>query len=122
MALITVANIFNTISTSIMLRKKEIAMLKSVGMSESGVRKMLNYECINYGFKSLLLGLPISVVLSYVLYKISSMNNVFNYVLPYKSIIIASISVFIVVFISMFYSNSKIKKENTIDALKNENA
>lgn len=122
MALITVANIFNTISTSIMLRKKEIAMLKSVGMSESGVRKMLNYECINYGFKSLLLGLPISVVLSYVLYRISSMNNVFNYVLPYKSIIIASISVFIVVFISMFYSNSKIKKENTIDALKNENA
>lgn len=122
MSLITVANIFNTISTSIMLRKKEIAMLKSVGMSESGVRKMLNYECINYGFKSLILGLPISVALSYVLYKISSLNNVFNYVLPYRSILIAAISVFIVVFVSMLYSNSKIKKENTIDALKNENA
>lgn len=122
MSLITVANIFNTISTSIMLRKKEIAMLKSVGMSESGVRKMLNYECINYGFKSLILGLPISIGLSYVLYKISSMNNVFSYILPYRSIIIASISVFIVVFVSMLYSNSKIKKENTIDALKNENA
>lgn len=122
MSLITVANIFNTISTSIMLRKKEIAMLKSVGMSESGVRKMLNYECINYGFKSLILGLPISVALSYVLYKISSMNNVFSYILPLRSIIIASISVFIVVFVSMLYSNSKIKKENTIDALKNENA
>lgn len=122
MSLITVANIFNTISTSIILRKKEIAMLKSVGMSESGVRKMLNYECINYGFKSLILGLPISVALSYVLYKISSLNNVFNYVLPYRSILIAAISVFIVVFVSMLYSNSKIKKENTIDALKNENA
>lgn len=122
MSLITVANIFNTISTSIMLRKKEIAMLKSVGMSESGVRKMLNYECINYGFKSLILGLPISVALSYVLYKISSLNNVFNYVIPYRSILIAAISVFIVVFVSMLYSNSKIKKENTIDALKNENA
>ena len=122
MSLITVANIFNTISTSIMLRKKEIAMLKSVGMSESGVRKMLNYECINYGFKSLILGLPISVALSYVLYKISSLNNVFNYVLPYRSILIAATSVFIVVFVSMLYSNSKIKKENTIDALKNENA
>lgn len=122
MSLITVANIFNTISTSIMLRKKEIAMLKSVGMSESGVRKMLNYECINYGFKSLILGLPISVAFSYVLYKISSLNNVFNYVLPYRSILIAATSVFIVVFVSMLYSNSKIKKENTIDALKNENA
>lgn len=122
MSLITVANIFNTISTSIMLRKKEIAMLKSVGMSGSGVRKMLNYECINYGFKSLILGLPISVALSYVLYKISSLNNVFNYVIPYRSILIAAISVFIVVFVSMLYSNSKIKKENTIDALKNENA
>ncbi|SDM42284.1 ABC transporter permease [Lachnospira pectinoschiza] len=122
MSLITVANIFNTISTSIMLRKKEIAMLKSVGMSESGVRKMLNYECINYGFKSLILGLPVSIALSYVLYKISSMNNVFNYMLPYRSILIAAISVFIVVFVSMLYSNSKIKKENTIDALKNENA
>lgn len=33
MALISVANIFNTVSTSIDLRRKEFAMLKSVGVT-----------------------------------------------------------------------------------------
>ena len=52
---ISVANIFNTISTSISLRKREFAMLKSVGMTPKGFNKMINYESIFYGIKSLTL-------------------------------------------------------------------
>ena len=41
--------------------------------------------------------------------------------LPWTAIGIAVLSVFLVVFITMMYSMSKIKKDNPIDALKNEN-
>lgn len=43
---ISIANIFNTISTGLSLRKREIAMLKSVGMTPKGFAKMMNYESI----------------------------------------------------------------------------
>ena len=49
--LISVANVFNTITTNVNLRRREYAMLKSVGLSDRGLGKILNYECIFYGVK-----------------------------------------------------------------------
>ncbi|WP_054027621.1 FtsX-like permease family protein [Bacillus sp. FJAT-28004] len=117
---ISVANIFNTISTSISLRKREFAMLKSVGMTPKGFNKMMNYESIFYGIKSLLYGLPISVVVMYFIHK--SLMNSFRYpfVLPWISIIYVIVAVFVIVTSAMLYSSSKVKKENIIDALKQE--
>ena len=59
-SLIAAANVFNTISTNISLRRREFAMLKSVGMTQKGFHRMMNYECLLYGSKALLLGLPVS--------------------------------------------------------------
>ncbi|MBH5317703.1 ABC transporter permease [Paenibacillus sp. GSMTC-2017] len=117
---ISVANIFNTISTSITLRKREFAMLKSVGMTPKGFNKMMNYESIFYGIKSLLYGLPISVVVMYLIHK--SLMNSFSYqfALPWISIIYVIVAVFVIVTSAMLYSSSKVKKENIIDALKQE--
>ena len=44
-----------------------------------------------------------------------------SYQLPWGAISIAVLSVFSVVFATMLYSMQKIKKDNPIDALKNEN-
>ena len=59
------SNVFNTISTNISLRRREFAMLKSVGMTQKGFRWMMNYECLLYGSKALLLGLPVSCGITY---------------------------------------------------------
>lgn len=119
--LISVANIFNTISTSISLRKREFAMLKSMGMTPKGFRKMINYESIFYGIKSLLYGIPISIILMYLIYR-SMMNSFsFSFSLPWLSIMYVIIAVFCIVSAAMLYSSSKVKKENIIDALKQEN-
>ena len=119
--LIVVANVFNTISTNIQLRRKEYAMLKSVGMTKKGFDRMMNYECILYGLKGLLFGLPVSFWLCYLMYR--SVANAWDvsFTLPWVSIIIVCICVFIIVFASMLYSMSKIKKDNPIDALRNDN-
>ncbi|MFK9090873.1 ABC transporter permease [Bacillus salipaludis] len=117
---ISIANIFNTISTSISLRKREFAMLKSVGMTPMGFNKMINYESIFYGIKALLYGLPLSIAVMYLIHR--SMMNSFSYGfnLPWISIIYVVAAVFIIVGSAMIYSSSKVKKENIVDTLKQE--
>jgi putative ABC transport system permease protein len=118
--LISVANIFNTISTSISLRKREFAMLKSVGMTPKGFNKMINYESIFYGINSLLYGLPLSIGVMGLIYW--GVGNTFEYgfTLPWMSILYVIAAIFIIVGSAMIYSISKVKKDNIIDALKQE--
>lgn len=121
-SLIAVANVFNTISTNIKLRRRELAMLRSVGMSERAFQKMMNFECVFYGLRALLFGVPISLVLSYLIYKgmyIGGAEDI-TFQLPWASVGISVFSVLFVVFITMLYSVSKIKKENIIDALRDD--
>lgn len=118
---ISVANVFNTISTNINLRRREFAMLKSVGMSKRGFYKMMNYECLLYGLKAIFFGIPVSIFVTYLIYRSIQRGLNIAFFLPISSIIISIFSVFLVVFSTMFYAMRKVKKENTIDALKNEN-
>ena len=120
-SLIAAANVFNTISTNIALRRREFAMLKSVGMTAKGFNRMMNFECILYGTRALLFGLPVSVGISYLIHLAVSEGYQKDFTLPWVAIGIAVLSVFLVVFVTMMYSMSKVKKDNPIDALKNEN-
>lgn len=119
--LIGVTNIFNTISTNIALRRREFAMLKSVGLTPAGFNKMMNYESIFYGLKALLYGLPAGILLSVWMYNTINRVFQFTFMLPWKEIAVCVIAVFMIVFITMLHSSRKLKKENIIHALKDEN-
>ena len=122
-SLIAVANVFNTISTNIKLRRREFAMLRSVGMSDRDFNKMMRFECILYGARTMLWGLPLSGILSFLIYegmKIGGGEN--NFVFPWSSMAISIFGVFLVVFVTMLYAVSEIKKENIIDALRDDMA
>ncbi len=121
--LIAVANVFNTISTNIKLRRRELAMLRSVGMSGRSFQDMMNFECILYGLRALLWGIPLSLLISYALYRMmefGSGNIDFN--IPWLAVSLSMLGVFLIVFVTMLYSVSKIKKENIIDALRDDMA
>ena len=120
-SLIAAANVFNTISTNISLRRREFAMLKSVGMSNKEMNRMMNFECILYGSRALLYGIPVSIVITWFIYKVISEGFTTGFYLPWNAIAIAVLSVFLVVFATMMYSMRKIQADNPIDALKNEN-
>ena len=120
-SLIAAANVFNTITTNINLRRREFAMLKSVGMTAKGMNKMMNFECIMYGTKALIYGLPVSAGVTFLIYRAINEGIDTDFFIPWRAVVIAVLSVFIVVFSTMMYSMSKIKKDNPIDALKNEN-
>ena len=120
-SLIAAANVFNTISTNISLRRREFAMLKSVGMSQKDFNRMMNYECLLYGSRALLYGLPAACGVTYLIYRAILQGVETAFQLPWTAIGIAVLSVFLVVFATMMYAMGKIKKEDPIHALKTEN-
>lgn len=120
-SLICVANIVNTISTSIALRTREFAMLKSVGMEPKAFNRMIQFESLFYGIKALLYGLPVSVALIYWMHQSLEGNFSFRFSISWTDLAIAVGGVFILVSITMLYSSQKVRRANIIDALKQEN-
>ena len=120
-SLICIANVFNTISTNIGLRRRDFGMLRSVGMREKDILKMMSYECLRYGCTALVWGLPIALGMSLVIHEIDNGVSFADYAPPWAAMAIAVASVFCVVFITMLYAVSKLRKDNPIDAIRMEN-
>ncbi len=120
-SLISVANVFNTVSTNLLLRRREMAMLRSVGMTGKGFRRMLSYECVLYGAKALLWGLPAAFAVTFFIYRSTGVVYETSFYLPWGAVAVAVGAVFAVVIASMIYAWSKLRKDNPIDALRSEN-
>lgn len=118
---IGVANIFNTISTSIILRKREFAMLKSVGMTPGSFNKMLFFESLLYGLKSLLWGLPISFAMMGLIYWALGESFHMAFTVPWIQVVIGIAAIFAIVMMTVLYAAKKVKKENIIEGLRNTN-
>lgn len=59
--LISIANFINSLLASIITRKTELAMMKSIGMTNKQLRRMLGFEGIYYGGLSVVLALVIEM-------------------------------------------------------------
>lgn len=119
--LIGVTNIFNTITTNMILRSKEFANLKSIGMTTKEFNKMIKLESIMYGAKSLLIGIPIGLFGSYEIFKSFTNSIDFGFIVPWQAIIISVVFVFIIVGLTMEYSLNKINKQNIIETIRQDN-
>lgn len=119
--LIGVTNIFNTITTNMILRSKEFANLKSIGMTTKEFNKMIKLESIMYGTKSLLIGIPIGLFGSYEIFKSFTNSIDFGFIVPWQAIIISVVFVFIIVGLTMKYSLNKINKQNIIETIRQDN-
>lgn len=120
-SLICVANVFNTISTNVALRRRDFAMLRSVGMTQGGIYRMMVYECLLYGVRALLLGLPLSAGVAFLISQAAGNIAAGGFWMPWQAIVIAVVSVFLVVFVSMLYAVSKLRRDNPVETLKEEN-
>lgn len=118
-SLISIANVFNTIATNVALRRRDYAMLRSMGMSQRDMKRMTNYECLTYGTRAVLIGIPLAAMFSYLVYRIDAADMKFT--LPWTAVGIAILSLFLVVFASMMYSTGKLDNDNPVEVLKNEN-
>ena len=121
-ALIGITNIFNTITTNMNLRRGEFAILKSIGMTSHEFNRLVNLEIIFYSLKSLLIGIPLGIGISYLVYLAFSQGSTeLQYEFPFGGVLIAIIAVFILVYVIMNYSIKKVNNQNIIEDIRNEN-
>lgn len=120
-SLIGITNIINTLNTNMNLRKRELAMLKSIGMTRHEFNKMIRLESIMYSFKALVIGIPLGIIGSYFIYKAFASGNDYGFIFPSSSILISILTVFILVNLIMNLSLRKMKDENIIEVIKEEN-
>ncbi|QGQ97300.1 ABC transporter permease [Paenibacillus psychroresistens] len=119
--LIAVVNVFNTISTNIYLRRREFAMLKSVGMTPRSFNKMIIFESTFYGIQALFYGLLVGITISFAIhYLLEKVVNGTTGTLPWINILSCIVGVFVIVFMTMRYAMAKVNKANIIDVLKTD--
>ena len=118
-SLITIFNIINTISSGIASRKKEFAMMKSVGITPKGFNKMIMLESAFYGIKAVIFGLPISALISFGMHKVLN-NSTATFSIDYLLYLIVALVVFAIIGMTMIYSFKKVQQNNIIETLKDD--
>jgi len=118
--LISAVNIVNTVTTNILLRNKEIAALKAIGMTRKQVRKMITFEGVLFGLYGGIIGSVAGTILAYILYNPMSNIRDFKFTLPWNSIIISIVAVIIMGYVSALIPLRRLSKQNIIDSIRGE--
>lgn len=119
-SLIGSVNIINTLTTNIILRKREFATLKSIGLTQKGLKKMIVLEGLLYGIVGSIYGSVIGCGISFLLYKSISSFREFGWSVPWEAIVIAGTFSIVIGYISVLSPLSRIKKENLIEAVRED--
>lgn len=118
--LIGLTNVISTLSTNIRMRSREFAVLKSVGMTPEGLKRMLTYECILCTVKALFYGLPIGIAVTYLInLPVRSMLPI-PYEIPWPAILLCILAVFLITFSITRYAAHKLENQNLIETIRSE--
>lgn len=117
LSLIAITSVLNTISTSIELRKREFSMLMSVGMTTEGLNRMFLFESLQYAVRTLCLGVPIGLGISFLLYAALQQYFEFSYIFPWQSLIISAFAVLLISLGMVNYSKRKLRGLNIVETL-----
>lgn len=119
-SLIGSVNIINTITTNIILRRREFAALKSIGLTQKGLKKMIVLEGMLYGLAGAFYGAIIGCGLSYIMFKGFFRVREFAWSIPWNAMAVAAIAAIFISYISVLSPLSRIKKENLIDVVRED--
>lgn len=121
-ALIGITNIINTLSTGMELRSREFATLRSIGMTDKQFAGMVRLESVFISVKALVIGVPLGILISYLLcVMMNRMDDAIIYEPPYKAIILCILVVIMLIYAIMKLSMTKLRHNNIIETIKNEN-
>lgn len=121
-ALIGITNIINTLSTGMELRSREFATLRSIGMTDKQFVGMVRLESVFISVKALAIGVPLGILISYLLcVMMNRMDDAIIYEPPYKAIILCILVVIMLIYAIMKLSMTKLRHNNIIETIKNEN-
>lgn len=121
MAVLTIAlsltSVFQNISMSMRVRKREFAVLHSIGMTKMGIFRMVMTENAMFVFVGALFGIPFSIFLMYQIW-----NEQFTRygTIPVQIILIQVIILILLALVPAFYIWRQLKNLNMIEDIKAE--
>ncbi|MGL6198496.1 MAG: ABC transporter permease [Lachnospiraceae bacterium] len=121
LALIGLTSVISTMSANVQMRSREFAVLQSVGITPEGLKRMLNLESIMCSVKAMSIGLPLAILLTYLInIPIRSMFPV-PYQFPWLAVGCCIVAVFAITWATMRYSSTRLQKKNIVETIRLEN-
>ena len=119
--LIAVANVFNTLTTSLILRRREFAVLKSIGMGNRAFRRMIAYECASYALRGFAIGFTLAAVAAVFMYQAMQLSfSTYQFGLPWLQIALSAAVVLVVVLVSVVYALRRSRSSSVVEALRED--
>lgn len=119
LALIAMANVFNTVTNSLILRRREFAVMKSVGLSNRQFRAMVAEECVAWCIRGLVPGVLLSLLVSFLLWQvISGSMTGLPFTLPWNYVALAAAMTVVAVGASVAYGMHSCRADNVVEALR----
>lgn len=119
LALIAMANVFNTVTNSLILRRREFAVMKSVGLSNRQFRAMVAEECVAWCIRGLVPGVLLSLLVSFLLWQvISGSMTGLPFTLPWNYVALAAAMTVVAVGVSVAYGMHRCRADNVVEALR----
>lgn len=119
LAVIGLSNVWSTVRGTLNARRREFAMLRSVGLPPIGLRKMLLLESLMLGLKPILLSLPIVIILQIIFLFINEVSFLeWLPFMPLLPIILYITAILAVTAAAYTVSGYKLLRENIIEAIK----
>lgn len=122
--LIVITTIYNVINTNVQLRRREFSRLRSIGLSNKGINKIIIFESMFLSYETLIYAIPFALLIIYYIsytFKLIANYNDFKILFPTEIIVISIIGTFLIVLAIMWHSFKFIKKANIIDTIRDEN-
>lgn len=117
--LIAVANVFNTLANALILRRREFAVLRSIGMGGRAFRRMIACECASYALRGFLIGLALATLASYGLYQAMALSySTYEFSLPWLQVGVSVAVVLVVILVSVVYALRRAGSSNLVEALR----
>ena len=118
--LVSAANVYNTISTGIALRRREFAMLKSIGITPCAFRAMIRMEIMQYLGRTMLFGIPLTLLVIYGVYAVLQRNFAFAFAFPWQGLLFIILLLTALLFMSMRLALRAMKHDNLMETIRQE--
>lgn len=120
LVLIGLTNVISTMTTNVMMRSREFAVLQSIGMTPEGLRRMLNLESILCSAKALLFGIPIAILLTYLINLPIKALLPIPYEIPWLAMLLCVCVVFLITLTTTRCAANRLRNRNIIESIRSE--
>lgn len=121
LAAISVMNLINTMINSVHVRRKELGMIQAIGMSDSQLETMLQFEGLFYTAGTLIISVGLGSLAGYPLFRYAKSHGMFgitNYHYPVAAAVIISVMLLIIQILLAVVVAKSVKKASLIERIR----